>query len=187
LKVSSGVAEIAAELHSVAIALLRDARREDARLGLTSARLSALSVLAFGGDATLGELAGAEQVSLPTMTRIAAALVAAGLARRSIDPADRRFVRLQITAKGRAFDAARPGPTRCAAASAPTRPWRRRSRGLPSRTHDLTRDPVICASTVCAKIERGIVVALTFIDECGSIEKCRCKGVVRKRLSTIAI
>jgi len=101
--VSSSVAEIAAELHSVAIALLRDARREDARLGLTSARLSALSVLAFGGDATLGELAAAEQVSLPTMTRIAAALVAGGLARRIIDPADRRYVRLQITAKGRAL------------------------------------------------------------------------------------
>ncbi len=100
---SSSVADIAAELHSVAIALLRDARREDARLGLTSARLSALSVLAFGGDATLGELAAAEQVSLPTMTRIAAALVAGGLARRCIDPADRRFVRLQITAKGRAL------------------------------------------------------------------------------------
>lgn len=100
---SSSVAEIAAELHSVAIALLRDARREDARLGLTSARLSALSVLAFGGDATLGELAAAEQVSLPTMTRIAAALVAGGLARRIIDPADRRYVRLQITAKGRAL------------------------------------------------------------------------------------
>lgn len=100
---SSSVADIAAELHSVAIALLRDARREDARLGLTSARLSALSVLAFGGDATLGELAAAEQVSLPTMTRIAAALVAGGLARRIIDPADRRYVRLQITAKGRAL------------------------------------------------------------------------------------
>ncbi len=100
---SSSVAEIAAELHSVAIALLRDARREDARLGLTSARLSALSVLAFGGNATLGELAAAEQVSLPTMTRIAAALVAGGLAQRIIDPADRRYVRLQITAKGRAL------------------------------------------------------------------------------------
>lgn len=100
---SSSVAEIAAELHSVAIALLRDARREDARLGLTSARLSALSVLAFGGDATLGELAAAEQVSLPTMTRIAAALVAGGLARRIIDPGDRRYVRLQITTKGRAL------------------------------------------------------------------------------------
>jgi len=101
--VSSSVACVAAELHTLAIALLRDARREDARLGLTSARLSALSVLAFGGDATLGELAAAEQVSLPTMTRVAAALVSQGLVRRCIDPTDRRFVRLHITAKGRAL------------------------------------------------------------------------------------
>ncbi len=98
---SSAVSEIAAELHSIAIALLRDARREDAALGLTSARLSALSVLAFGGDATLGQLAAVEQVSLPTMTRIAAALVRGGLARRTVDPADRRYVRLQITKAGR--------------------------------------------------------------------------------------
>ncbi len=124
---SSRVAEIAAELHSVAIALLRDARREDARLGLTSARLSALSVLAFGGDATLGELAAAEQVSLPTMTRIAAALVAGGLARRCVDAADRRFVRLQITAKGRALMA---------------RGRAQRVARLQSRLQDLTDDDV---------------------------------------------
>jgi DNA-binding MarR family transcriptional regulator len=99
--VSSAVAEIAADLHSIAIALLRNARREDLRLGLTSARLSALSVLAFGGDATHGELAAAEQVSLPTMTRIAAALVRAGLVRRCVDSSDRRYVRLQITRAGR--------------------------------------------------------------------------------------
>jgi DNA-binding MarR family transcriptional regulator len=101
--VSSTVAGVAAELHALAIAILRFARREDGRLGLTPARLSALSVLAFGGDATLGELAAAEHVSLPTMTRVAASLVSQGLALRCTDSGDRRFVRLRITSKGRAL------------------------------------------------------------------------------------
>ena len=92
--------EIANDLHAVAIALLRTVRREDDALGLTSARLSALSVLVFAGPKTLGELAAIEQVSLPTMTRIAAALCKAGHVRRIIDPADRRYVRLESTRSG---------------------------------------------------------------------------------------
>jgi len=100
LKVSREPVEIANDLHAVAIALLRTVRREDDALGLTSARLSALSVLVFGGPKTLGELAAVEQVSLPTMTRIAAALCKAGHVRRIIDPADRRYVRLESTRSG---------------------------------------------------------------------------------------
>ncbi len=97
LKASS----VAAKLHSVSIRLLREARKDDPRLGVTSARLSALSVLVFGGPATLGRLAALEQVSQPTMTRIAAALVRGGYARRSADPNDRRYALLEATAKGR--------------------------------------------------------------------------------------
>jgi DNA-binding MarR family transcriptional regulator len=101
LKVSSpDVGAIAADLHSVAIRLLRQVRQEDDATGLTSARLSALSVLVFGGPKTLGELARAERVSLPTMTRIAAALTAAAYVRRTVDAADRRYVTLQATRKG---------------------------------------------------------------------------------------
>jgi DNA-binding MarR family transcriptional regulator len=101
LKVSSpDVAQIAADLHSVAIRLLRQVRQEDDASGLTSARLSALSVLVFGGRLTLGELARAERVSLPTMTRIAAALCKAGYAKRMVDPDDRRYVHLEATRRG---------------------------------------------------------------------------------------
>lgn len=88
-------------LHSAAIHLLRRLRREDTAAGLAPARLSALSVLVFGGPMTLRALADAEQVQAPTMTKIAQALEAAGLARREPVPGDRRGARLVATARGR--------------------------------------------------------------------------------------
>src|SRR5919197_5248022 len=87
--------------HSAAIHALRHVRREDPGTGLSAARLSALSVLVYGGPRTLGELAAAEQVRPATMTRIAQSLVEDGYARRAADPHDRRVVRLSATAKGR--------------------------------------------------------------------------------------
>jgi DNA-binding MarR family transcriptional regulator len=104
LKASSpDVSAIATDLHAVAIRLLRRVRQEDDASGLTSARLSALSVLVFGGRKTLGELARSEGVSLPTMTRIAAALGKAGYVKRSIDELDRRYVHLEATRRGEAL------------------------------------------------------------------------------------
>ena len=76
-------------------------RREDPATGVPPAQLSALSVLVFGGPRTLGELAAAEQVRPPTMTRIVQALEAEGLVRRERDPDDGRIHRLRTTAKGR--------------------------------------------------------------------------------------
>jgi DNA-binding MarR family transcriptional regulator len=55
----------------------------------------------FGGSRTLGELAAAEQVRPPTMTRIVQALEAGGLVRRERDPADGRVHRVHATTKGR--------------------------------------------------------------------------------------
>ena len=101
VRVEDAEVDIALRLHSVAIHLLRRLRREDATLGISAARLSALSVVGFGGPCTLGELAAAEQVTPPTMTRIVAALVAAGLVTRTADAEDRRVVRIAATAKGR--------------------------------------------------------------------------------------
>lgn len=65
------------------------------------AQLSALSVLVFGGPRTLGELAAAEQVRPPTITRVVQGLEAAGLVRRVPDPHDRRVQCLHATARGR--------------------------------------------------------------------------------------
>ena len=91
---------VADRLHSAAIHLLRRPRREDAAAGIGPARLSALSVLVFGGPLSLGKLAAAEQVRPPTMTRIVAALEAEGLVARRPDPRDARQVVLRATREG---------------------------------------------------------------------------------------
>lgn len=95
-----GSDELADRWHSLAIHLLRGLRREDLQAGLTGPRLSALSVIVFGGPITLGELAAAEQVKPPTMTRLVRALEREQLVRREKDPDDGRIVRLRATAKG---------------------------------------------------------------------------------------
>ena len=96
----SGAAALADRLHSLAIHLLRQLRREDEVSGLTAPRLSALSVLVFGGPMSMSRLAELEQVRLPTMSRLVSALEAEGLVRRTPDPADARSVRLRATPKG---------------------------------------------------------------------------------------
>src|SRR5580700_11821505 len=72
---------IADRLHSAAIHLLRRLRVRDRETGVGPAQLSALSVLVFGGPRSLGELAEAEQVRPPTMSRIVAGLEREGLVR----------------------------------------------------------------------------------------------------------
>lgn len=94
-------AEVANRLHSIAIHLLRHARTADRDSGLTPERLSLLSVLAFAGPRTFSQLADAEGVSRPAITRIVKSLEAAGLVRREGVPGDRRQVVLNATAKGR--------------------------------------------------------------------------------------
>jgi len=117
-------------LHSAAIHLLRRVRQQDPASGQGPARLSALSVLVFGGpkvdaskaDAskidpskvvasktgelttgslrTLGQLAAAEQVKPPTMSRIVAGLKRSRLVEITRDPDDARRMHIRATAKG---------------------------------------------------------------------------------------
>jgi DNA-binding MarR family transcriptional regulator len=96
----SGRESVAGALHSAAIHLLRRLRREDDASGLSAPRLSALSVVVFGGPLTLGALAAAEQVRPPTMTRIVGALEAAGLVLREAGPRDGRVTLVRATAAG---------------------------------------------------------------------------------------
>jgi DNA-binding MarR family transcriptional regulator len=58
-------------------------------------------VLVFGGSRRLTDLARAEQVRPPTMTKVVTGLEAAGLARRVADPRDARAVTVEATPKGR--------------------------------------------------------------------------------------
>ena len=94
--------ELADRLHSAAIHLLRRVRRGDPETGVTAAQLSALSVL-MGGPKTLGQLAAAEQVRPPTISRLAKEMERLGLVRRDADPKDARIARLRSTAKGSAI------------------------------------------------------------------------------------
>jgi DNA-binding MarR family transcriptional regulator len=91
---------IADRLHSAAIHLLRRLRRQDLAMDLSPARASALSVVVFGGPVTIGQLAMAEQVSTPTITRLVVGMEQDGLLKRRRDERDGRVVWLEATAKG---------------------------------------------------------------------------------------
>jgi DNA-binding MarR family transcriptional regulator len=93
--------ELPARLHSAALHLLRRLAQEDRATGVSAPRLSALSVLVFGGPRTIGSLATLEGVTPPTMTRLVAAMTVDGLVERLPDDADRRIVRVAATDRGR--------------------------------------------------------------------------------------
>src|ERR1700730_13184043 len=86
-------------VHSAAIHLLRRLRRTDPLTGVNPAQLSVLSVL-MGGPRTIGDLAAAEQVQPPTMSRLIRDMQAAGLVYRRRDDADGRVVWIQWTPEG---------------------------------------------------------------------------------------
>ena len=92
--------EVGRGLHSNAIHLLRNVRAEDTAMGIGPAQASALSVLVFGGPSSLNELATAEQVKPPTMSKIVEALVREGLAEREENQQDRRSITISSTEKG---------------------------------------------------------------------------------------
>lgn len=94
---------VAERLHAAAIRLLRGMRAADSESGLSGPKLSALSVLAFGGQQSLSSLARAEQVRAPTMSKLVADLEAEGLVRKRADKTDKRGIVIAVTAKGRAL------------------------------------------------------------------------------------
>jgi len=91
---------IADRLHSAAIHLLRRVRKQDVASGVGPAQLSALSVLVFAGPKTLGDLASAEQVKPPTMSRIVAGLKRSRLIDITRDPNDARRMHICATPRG---------------------------------------------------------------------------------------
>ena len=68
---------------------------------LTPARLSALSAVVSKGRCNVGQIAQAEQVTAPTITRILDGLEASGFITRTPSKRDRRIVEVQATRKGR--------------------------------------------------------------------------------------
>lgn len=72
-------------------------------MGIGPAQASALSVLVFGGPMSLKDLARAEQVRPPTMSRVVHGLERAGLVRRATAGDDARRIVLTPTATGKSL------------------------------------------------------------------------------------
>jgi DNA-binding MarR family transcriptional regulator len=97
----SQLAEVVESLNRVVTHLMRRLRRIDDRQPIGRARLSALSVLVFGGRRTLSQLADDEGVTAATMHHVVQGLLDAGLAHKKTDPEDRRKSVIEVSAKGR--------------------------------------------------------------------------------------
>lgn len=97
-------ADLTARLRLTIARLSRRLRQEGVEIeGVSPSQLSALATVEARGPVTLGELAAAERVTPPTMTRIVAALEELGFVTRAIDPIDRRIARAAITRSGVKF------------------------------------------------------------------------------------
>jgi len=94
--------DVAATAGRVRLAVSRINRRmrRKAEAGISLSQLSALVAIERAGRLTVGELAAAEQVKPPSMTKIAASLEEAGLVRREPDETDRRIGWLWLTSDG---------------------------------------------------------------------------------------
>ena len=92
--------ELAARLRLAVGRLARQLRRRSSA-GLTLSQLSALASVERLEPVRLGDLAAREGVAAPSMTRIAAGMVEAGLCERRESPEDARSSLLSTTAAGR--------------------------------------------------------------------------------------
>ena len=111
-------AGLAERLNTATLRLARLTRREDAGLGETPSRLSVLSTLVNRGPSTLSDLAEAEQVAPPTLTRLVQGLERDGYvlrrtarhdARVSVVTATSKAWRLLEDIRGRRLGALRTG------------------------------------------------------------------------------
>lgn len=97
------ITELAARLRMAMARLVRRARQEATTADMTHSMLSALAVISNLDAPTLGEVAAAERVTPPTVTKIVGRLEDVGLVAREQDPDDRRVVRVRLTDAGRRF------------------------------------------------------------------------------------
>lgn len=94
------VEELADRLYLTTVHLLRRIRRADDQLELSAAQLSALTRVVAMGPTTSTELAAAEGVKPPTMTRLVQRLERGGYVVRRPDPEDGRATRIRHTPQG---------------------------------------------------------------------------------------
>jgi DNA-binding MarR family transcriptional regulator len=92
--------DLAADLR-LAVGRLARRLRQLQLAGLTASKVSALASVDRLGPVRLGDLAAAEGVSSPTLTKLVDSLEAEGLVARSADATDRRATRVALTPAGR--------------------------------------------------------------------------------------
>lgn len=97
---TSSDSALASALRLAVMRLARRMRTERLDSSLSLTQLAALATLERHGPLTPRELAAAERVQPPSMTRVAASLEAAGLVTRTDHPSDGRQVLLSISPAG---------------------------------------------------------------------------------------
>lgn len=131
--------ELVAALRTGVLRLARRLRVERASNDLTLSQISVLGVLRHRGPQTPGELAAAENVKPPSMTRLVAGLEAAGLVTRRPHDTDGRQVVVELTP---------------AALDVLDSDRERRNQWLSSRFADLTDDELALLDRVAPLLER---------------------------------
>jgi MarR family transcriptional regulator, organic hydroperoxide resistance regulator len=96
-KALSEAQDILALVRSLRRALLRGARGELARSGLTGAQASVVSLLGTRGPLTISELTAELQLGHSTVSGIVDRLQTRGIVQRMPHPADLRFTRVALT------------------------------------------------------------------------------------------
>lgn len=84
----------------LAVGRLSRRMRQESTLGHSLTQIGILVTLDKDGPTSLGDLAVAERVAPPTITKAVAALVAEGLVEKVPDPTDGRVQRARLTAAG---------------------------------------------------------------------------------------
>ena len=102
VRASRADTELASLLRMTVMRLSRRLRQH-APEDITPSQLSALAVVVRDGRLTLSQLAEAERVQPPTVTRIVDSLVQRGYVSRTASPEDRRVAYVEPTAGGRAL------------------------------------------------------------------------------------
>ncbi|MGN6609055.1 MAG: MarR family winged helix-turn-helix transcriptional regulator [Jatrophihabitans sp.] len=100
---SATTAELASLLRPSLLRLTRILRNQRADTSLTLTVISALATLKKSGPMSAGDLAAAERVQPPSMTKVLTQLEERGLVRRDAHPTDRRSSIIAITEAGLAL------------------------------------------------------------------------------------
>ena len=102
IRTAGSAADLASQVRFAVMRLSRRLRQH-APEGITPSQLSALSVVVREGPLTLSQLAEAERVQPPSITRIVDSLSQQGLVTRAASEEDRRVAFVTATARGRAL------------------------------------------------------------------------------------